>query len=124
MGSEKRVKNCRVTLRFSEEELNKITKNSKQCDLGLSTYLRELGLGYMPKSNFDAQALIQLANLHGDIGRIGGLLKMWLSDQSKARYGQQLKIPDLIKNLFDLRRNQRVSTEFITVCCMNRFNGL
>ena len=104
MGSEKRVRNCRVTLRFSEDELNKITKNSKQCDLGLSTYLRELGLGYVPKSNVDAQALTQLASLHGDVGRIGGLLKMWLADKSKSRYGQQLNIPELIDRLLDLQK--------------------
>lgn len=75
MGSEKRVRNCRLTLRFSEDELARATEMAKQCDLGLSTYLREVGLGYEPKSTIDSQAVAQLAHLHGDLGRVGGLLK-------------------------------------------------
>lgn len=103
MGTESRKRTAHIMVRVSPEEKAKINQSAFNCDLSAPAYLRELGLGYMPKSNVDAQALIQLANLHGDIGRIGGLLKMWLSDQSKARDGQQLKIPDLIKNLFDLQ---------------------
>lgn len=57
MGSETRVRNCRLTLRFSEDELARATEMANQCDLGLSTYLREVGLGYEPKSTIDSQSV-------------------------------------------------------------------
>lgn len=77
---------------------------AKQCDLGLSTYLREVGLGYEPKSTIDSQAVAQLAHLHGDLGRVGGLLKMWLSDNSKSGYGRSLNIPELVDRLLGLQQ--------------------
>ncbi|UWZ79386.1 hypothetical protein L9S41_17140 [Geoalkalibacter halelectricus] len=104
MGSETRVRNCRLTLRFSEDELARATEMANQCDLGLSTYLREVGLGYEPKSTIDSQAVAQLAHLHGDLGRVGGLLKMWLSDNSKSGYGRSLNIPELVDRLLSLQQ--------------------
>ena len=38
----------------------------------------------------DARAIEQLAHLHGDIGRFGGLLKLWLSKKSLGKYGESL----------------------------------
>jgi hypothetical protein len=103
MGTENRKRTTHIMIRVSPEEKEKIYQSASLCDLSVPAYLRELGLGYVPKSNVDAQALIQLGNLHGDIGRIGGLLKMWLSDQSKSKYGQQLNIPKMINHLSDLQ---------------------
>jgi len=77
---------------------------ASQCDLGLSTYIRQVGLGYEPKSTVDSQAVAQLAHLHGDLGRVGGLLKMWLSDNSKSHYGRSLNIPELIDKLLSLQQ--------------------
>jgi len=44
-----------------------------------STYLREVGLEKRIKSTFDSQVLFELAQLRAEIGRLGGLVKAWLS---------------------------------------------
>ncbi|MFT9017640.1 hypothetical protein [Acetobacter malorum] len=46
--------------------------------LPASRLLRELGLGYNPPSKVDLESLYWLGRLRGDLGRLGGLLKLWL----------------------------------------------
>jgi hypothetical protein len=104
MGSETRKRTTQIMVRVSPDEKEEIHHVAGQCDLSAPAYLRALGLGYEPKSNIDVQAVEQLAQLHGDLGRVGGLLKMWLSDNLKSGYGQQLNIPDLVNRLLDLQK--------------------
>lgn len=55
--------------------------------LGLSTadFLRRLGLGFEPPSTLDYRAVTDLAKINGDQGRLGGLLKLWLTDDARFR---------------------------------------
>jgi hypothetical protein len=43
--------------------------------------MRKLALGFTPKSFFDQQAIRVLIKLHADQGRLGGLLKLWLTER-------------------------------------------
>ncbi len=55
----------------------------------MSAYLRMLGLGYQPKSLVDNDRVIELAKINGDLGRLGGLLKLWLTnDVRTAQFGE------------------------------------
>ena len=49
-----------------------------------SAYLRTLGLDMPIKSTVDQAAILELAKINGDLGRLGGLLKMWLTNQDRA----------------------------------------
>ncbi len=49
-----------------------------------SGYLRALGLDMPVKSTLDQEAILELAKINGDLGRLGGLLKMWLTNQDRA----------------------------------------
>ena len=59
------------------------TIQARACETGLSVsaYLRTLGLGHAPKSLFDQDAVLALVRVHADQGRLGGLLKLWLSSK-------------------------------------------
>lgn len=65
------------------EEKEQIQTNAESCNLSCSAYLRQLGLGYIPASKLDAAAMRQLAKVNGDMGRLGGLLKMMLTNQER-----------------------------------------
>lgn len=104
MGSENRKKSARITIRLSPEEKDMIAALAGDCDLSPSSYLRQLGLAYQPKSTIDKQAFDRLAKLNADLGRIGGLLKMWLSSHEKNNYGKQLRVPDMVKTLDKLQK--------------------
>ena len=102
MGSENRQRSYKLTLRVNAEEKAIIERLASQCSLSVAAYLRNLGLGYLPKSTLDNQLLLELARLKGDMGRVGGLLKMWLSSKEKVNLGRQLNIPELIDELKQL----------------------
>lgn len=65
------------------EEKEQIQTNAESCSLSCSAYLRQLGLGYIPASKLDATAMRELAKVNGDMGRLGGLLKMMLTNQER-----------------------------------------
>lgn len=73
------------------EEKAQIEANAKQTGHSTSSYLRSLGLGYAPKSIIDNQQVMELAKINGDLGRLGGLLKLWLTNDSRtARFGENV----------------------------------
>jgi hypothetical protein len=63
------------------EEREKIEKLAAATGLPVSVYLRTLGLGFEPKSILDAERVGELMRACGDLGRLGGLLKLWLTDR-------------------------------------------
>ncbi len=75
--SRKRIK--RVTVRLTEEEYKELEKLSSACSQAPSTYLRIVGLNKKIKSTFDSQVIIELGKLRSELGRLGGLVKAWLS---------------------------------------------
>lgn len=76
-----RPRGNRIDIWATDEEMQQITENAKSLRLSRSEYLRSLGLGYQPKAQFDQDAIRELVKLHADQGRLGGLLKLWLSER-------------------------------------------
>jgi hypothetical protein len=76
-----RPRRNRIEVWCDDDELAKIRANAHDTRLSNSEFLRNLGKGYEPKSAFDKEAIRELARLHGDQGRLGGLLKLWLSEK-------------------------------------------
>lgn len=71
------------------DEKAAIEANARQTGHSTSAYLRFLGLGYAPKSITDNEKVMELAKINGDLGRLGGLLKLWLTnDVRTAKFGE------------------------------------
>lgn len=62
-----------------------IEANAKAVGLSTAEFLRRLGLGFEPPSTLDFEAVADLAKVNADQGRLGGLLKLWLTDDAKFR---------------------------------------
>lgn len=60
-----------------------IAAKANAAGLSLSNYLLTLGLGYEVRSIMDSKAVVQLAKINADQGRLGGLLKLWLSNDER-----------------------------------------
>jgi hypothetical protein len=55
----------------------------------LSTYLLNVGLGYPVRGILDHRRVEELLRINGDLGRLGGLLKLWLTnDERTAAFGE------------------------------------
>ena len=70
--------------------------------LSVSAYLRNVGLGYQVKSRLDQEQLLKLIRINGDQGRLGGLLKLWLT----ARPGEGTSGFDVRKLLREIEAEQ------------------
>lgn len=58
-----------------------IQANAKKAGLSVAAYLRQLGMGYEVRSVLDHAHVLEVTRARGDLGRIGGLLKLWLSER-------------------------------------------
>ncbi|WP_250532720.1 conjugal transfer transcriptional regulator TraJ [Caballeronia sp. AZ10_KS36] len=65
------------------EEKASIEENARKAGMSVSMYLRNVGMGYRIKGVIDAELVLKLAKINGDQGRLGGLLKLWLTNSEK-----------------------------------------
>ena len=80
---ERREKKLRVpVLPIEEAEIK-----SKATDVGLTVaeYLRNLGLGYQVPSVIDNRKVDALLKINADLGRLGGLIKLWLTNDKRTK---------------------------------------
>ena len=84
--SEKQKRTEHIDTRLTVGEFNKISEKAKNVGLTKSEYLRNLGMNYPLKSIIDQQALSELIKTKADLGRLGGLFKLWLADNTVDKF--------------------------------------
>lgn len=68
----------------TDEEKASITKRAEEAGMSRSGFLRRLGLNTPIRSIVDLTAVAELAKVSGDLGRVAGLLKFWLSEKGRG----------------------------------------
>jgi hypothetical protein len=86
----------------TDDERSRIEERAKATGLSVSAYLRTAGLGHHIKSVLDHAAVIDLAKVNGDQGRLGGLLKLWLVDRP-GRGAPEIEVRRLLERIGDLQ---------------------
>lgn len=72
---------------------------AKWAGMSAARYLREVGQGYKIKEVVDCEQVRELAWINGDLGRLGGLLKLWLTDDVRtAQFDQPTILAVLSKS--------------------------
>jgi hypothetical protein len=67
------------------EEKKQIEDKAAQAGLSVSKYLLKVGVGYKLKGILDHRRVNDLARINGDLGRLGGLLKLWLTHDDRVK---------------------------------------
>lgn len=88
----------RLRIRCSEAQQTEIQERAEMVGLSPNQYLLKVGLGYEPKSVIDHKSVAKLLQTSGGLGRIGGLLKLWLTE----RPGEGVSPDDMRRVLNDL----------------------
>lgn len=105
------MKTKAISIRVTEAELEKLHTQAKSCSMTLSNYLRSIGLNYPIQSRIDQIALAEILKLKGDLGRLGGLFKLWLSNTKeewdprlgdKSRFKIELLVKEIEQNKQEL----------------------
>lgn len=71
----------RIEVWLTAEERATIIGRAAQSGMSLSSYLRTAGLNHPIRSVYDLKAVAELGKVNGDLGRVAGLLKLWLAEK-------------------------------------------
>lgn len=66
------------------DERRAIEEKAAAAGMSLSAYLLAVGQGYKITGVVDYEHVRELARINGDLGRLGGLLKLWLTDDPRT----------------------------------------
>lgn len=84
-----------------------ISERADEAGLPCSGYLRALGLNIPVRSVVDLKAVADLAKVNGDLGRLAGLLKLWLAEQR----GEGASALDVERVMAEFRELQSIVRE-------------
>ena len=66
---------------MTPEERAEIAARAAEAGLSVSAYLRAAGLNHPVRSVLDLRAVADMGRVNGDLGRVAGLLKLWLAEK-------------------------------------------
>lgn len=95
----------KVSLTIAEKAA--IDAKARATSRSLSAFLRDLALGFEPRSTIDHEAVIALVRVNADQGRLGGLLKLWLVErpgQGAPTYDVRRLLTQIEETQAELRR--------------------
>lgn len=81
------------------EERAEIEVNARMAGISVARYLRDVGQGYQVKGVMDYEYVRELVRVNGDLGRLGGLLKLWLTDDPRTAYFGEATILALLDRI-------------------------
>jgi hypothetical protein len=93
---------ARLKVNLSPAERAAIEERAIATGRSLSSLLRDLALGFEPKAMLDLQAVQALVKVNADQGRLGGLLKLWLTE----RPGEGASTSDVRRVLQEIEATQ------------------
>jgi len=91
----KRVTHLRVPV--LPEEAEEIKKRAAQAGKSVAAYLRTVGMSYPVRSVVDNEKVLEMAQISADLGRLGGLLKLWLTNDKKVMEFGDIRMRGVIR---------------------------
>jgi hypothetical protein len=85
-------------------EEREIKRLAAAAGLPVAAYLRKVGLGYRVPGILDNKRVEELARINGDLGRLGGLLKLWLTDDPRTAMFGESTIRAVLSRIEDTQR--------------------
>jgi hypothetical protein len=81
------------------EEKGEIERQAKQAGMSVARFLREIGQGYKITGVVDYEQVRELARINGDLGRLGGLLKLWLTNDDRVAKFSESTVRTLLSRI-------------------------
>ncbi len=90
--SESRKRQAHIMIRVSEEEKTRIRQKAAMAGYPhrTGTYIRKAVLNYPLRSLVDQYAIDKLLQAKADLGRLGGLFKLWLAKSEDCKASAKL----------------------------------
>ncbi|EFG3963855.1 TPA: conjugal transfer transcriptional regulator TraJ [Escherichia coli] len=65
------------------DEKAQIQENAEASGLSVASFIRKVAMGYQVESMVDIEQVVELSRVNADLGRLGGLLKLWLANDPR-----------------------------------------
>ncbi len=112
MGSDNRKRHVPpIMVRVTPEEKARIHAQAEACALSAPAYLRNLGLGHDVAGVMDQKAILDLLSVNADLGRLGGLLKLWLTHDERLEAFSVEEVRGLLAKIETTQRCIREKVE-------------
>ncbi|MGL4473349.1 MAG: conjugal transfer transcriptional regulator TraJ [Shewanella sp.] len=89
----------RITVYCLPEEKARIENNAARTGKSASAFLLAVGQGYEVSGVVDAEQVREMARINGDLGRMGGLLKLWLTDDARTAAFKRSTVVHLLEKI-------------------------
>ena len=66
------------------DEKAQIQENAEASGLSVASFIRKVAMGYQVESIVDIEQVVELSRVNADLGRLGGLLKLWLANDPRT----------------------------------------
>jgi len=101
-----RPRGMRLEVWVTPEERAEIATRAAEAGLSVSAYMRAAGLNHPVRSVLDLKAVADLVRVNGDLGRVAGLLKLWLAEK-RGQGSRPVDVEALMKDLRALQTEMR-----------------
>lgn len=95
----------RLRAYVTSEEYQIIIGKAQSARLSVSEFAKRACLSRRIKSTIEADAVLEIAKTNADLGRLGGLFKLWLSEPERADKNAVRKL------LHDIEHTQTILRE-------------
>ena len=95
------------------DERQTLIEKARQCGLPVSNFLRSVGLGLGVVSVLDQKRIDDLVRVNGDLGRLGGLLKLWLQSKDLSISATRTVCQSQIQEMLTLVRANQARIEAV-----------
>jgi len=104
-----RPRNRRIEVWLTPKEEAELAERANETGLSRSAYLRNVGLNHPIRSVVDLKAVADLAKVNGDLGRVAGLLKLWLAEK-RGQGARPIEVETIMQ---DFRKFQKKILELM-----------
>lgn len=87
----------------TDDEKAELSRRAASCGLSNAAFMRAAGLNHPVKARADLEAMRELVKLNGDLGRVAGLLKLWLAEKR----GQGASAVEVERMMIEFRELQQ-----------------
>ena len=74
------------------DEKAQIQENAEASGLSVASFIRKVAMGYQVESIVDIEQVVELSRVNADLGRLGGLLKLWLAKEGANKRGNSSRL--------------------------------
>ncbi|NUU68692.1 CopG family transcriptional regulator [Enterobacteriaceae bacterium BIT-l23] len=100
----------------TDDEKGELVRRADAAGLSCAAFLRAIGLNQPIGSRADLEAVRELVKMNGNLGRVAGLLKLWLAE----RRGQGARPVDVEQMMIEFRELQAGIREKMSAIVFSR----